>query len=801
MHDPNNAGLSFENARFTVDGIRIFNVGDGIRPRGGAVDFLIKDAWLSYVRDDCVENDHMNAGMIEDSLFDGCFAGFSSRNSDASQTGPDNLVVIQNSLVRLEAMPGPPEGGESGHKGFFKWASWGDPNSPSPKLALYNNIFMAEQQGQVSDEKMGVPPGKLESCADNIMVWLGPGNYPAILPACFTVTTDRSVWDEAVSEWVRRHTEVCTSDAECDDGDPCTVDDRCVNGECESASRCGNGVVDAACGETCDGADATACGAGCVAPGEPGECTCISIAICGDDELNLPDEECDGTADTACPGRCLADCRCGAGGVLEADVWVSEKDPTLNYGSSTELWVDASAAKHTFLRVRVTGIDGRPVESALLELQVALADNAASDAGGRIHVVDDCAWDEHTMTWETQPAMAAEVLDTVDSVQHGDIVNFDVTSVVQGDGLHCFGLDSPSTDGVIYNARDAAAGGPRLVVTLAAAACTDDADCDDGNPCTQGICDPAVGTCQYAARGDGTSCGADGLCCAGGCILPACGSNAPCDDGNSCTVDSCTSGDTCAAACSFTPAADGTACAGGLCCAGSCTPPACSTDADCADGDPCTIDACTNGGTCAAACSATLAADGTACAGGLCCAGSCTPPACSTDADCGDSDACTIDACQAPGTCAAACANTPPACGAADSCCAPECDGTSDPDCPTCTVTPGEFKLEDRRVKWKLSNDGDELVTVERIDVAWPAQFGNLKKIKLDGDIFKNDERPPPSVVLTAADFEADRSRRQLERGETKDLVVEFTRRHKQAKQSDMAITVYFEEGCSVVLP
>ena len=34
---------------------------------------------------------------------------------------------------------------------------------------------------------------------------LGPGNYPAPLPTCFTVTKDRSVWDAAVADWKRRH--------------------------------------------------------------------------------------------------------------------------------------------------------------------------------------------------------------------------------------------------------------------------------------------------------------------------------------------------------------------------------------------------------------------------------------------------------------------------------------------------------------------------------------------------------------------------------------------------------------------
>ena len=205
MHDPNNAGFIFENPGFTVQGVRIDNVGDGIRPRAGASNFAIRDVWLSRVRDDCVENDSMNGGIVADSLFDGCFVGFSARHSSPDGSGAANVWVIERSLVRLEAMPGPPEGGEMGHKGFFKWVSWGDASSPSPRLALYNNVFMAEELGQVPEDHMGIPPGKLADCADNVMVWLGQGDYPAALPSCFRVVKERGVWDRARTEWIARH--------------------------------------------------------------------------------------------------------------------------------------------------------------------------------------------------------------------------------------------------------------------------------------------------------------------------------------------------------------------------------------------------------------------------------------------------------------------------------------------------------------------------------------------------------------------------------------------------------------------
>jgi len=42
----------------------------------------------------------------------------------------------------------------------------------------------------------------LESCSNNVVVWLGEGDFPGELPTdCFTITRERAVWDDAVAEW------------------------------------------------------------------------------------------------------------------------------------------------------------------------------------------------------------------------------------------------------------------------------------------------------------------------------------------------------------------------------------------------------------------------------------------------------------------------------------------------------------------------------------------------------------------------------------------------------------------------
>jgi len=203
MHTINNAGIAFNNSAFTIDGLRVDNVEDGIRPQPGT-GFTVRNAWLSYVRDDCVENDHVQPGLIDDSLFDGCYVALSERPSPAIAAsgwdGRGQLVTVQNSLIRLQPMPGPRNGlpTDLGNGEFFKWSD------VATNLELDNNVFMAEQVSQDGADQMGVP-STLVSCSNNVMVWLGNGPYPAPLPACFTVTTDRSVWDAAVANWLARH--------------------------------------------------------------------------------------------------------------------------------------------------------------------------------------------------------------------------------------------------------------------------------------------------------------------------------------------------------------------------------------------------------------------------------------------------------------------------------------------------------------------------------------------------------------------------------------------------------------------
>ena len=115
-------------------------------------------------------------------------------------------------------------------------------------------------------------------------------------------------------------------------------------------------------------------------------------------------------------------------------------------------------------------------------------------------------------------------------------------------------------------------------------------DCDDGNLCTNDSCVPEIG-CQYslnaAACDDGNPCTTVDQCADGICVG---GESDDCDDGNACTTDQCVPD----AGCTHAPVPDGDPCGddGGKCNNGQC---ACAADCE---GKQCGPDGC--GGDCGA---------------------------------------------------------------------------------------------------------------------------------------------------------------------------------------------------------
>jgi hypothetical protein len=201
----------------SANGIRIHNVtvfsyGDAISFDEQPVsDWSIRGAHLKYGRDDCVENDFLNAGVIDSTFFDGCYTAVSAQPYAGSPDGTNKVITIRNSLLRLQSMDAAYSGTVPNHNAFWKWSSNG------PSLALYDNVFRTDgpsREGAGAREYMAPPPGKLKDCRGNVMVWLGAGSYPETLPTtlngqpCFTIMTGAvglAYWNRAVAQWHAAH--------------------------------------------------------------------------------------------------------------------------------------------------------------------------------------------------------------------------------------------------------------------------------------------------------------------------------------------------------------------------------------------------------------------------------------------------------------------------------------------------------------------------------------------------------------------------------------------------------------------
>jgi hypothetical protein len=116
---------------------------------------------------------------------------------------------------------------------------------------------------------------------------------------------------------------------------------------------------------------------------------------------------------------------------------------------------------------------------------------------------------------------------------------------------------------------------------------------------------------------------------------------------------------------------------------------------------------------------------------------------------------------------------------------------------PPCTVSPVEFKISDDKIEWKLSNDGDKVVTIDSIEIRWPEALGDLKKVKREKDTIFEGPVPPSSALITSHMMTSDLKKRQIKPVETKRVKFEFAAKVSTVPM-DYEITVNFAERCSV---
>lgn len=228
----NSAAINNAAHGMVVTGLHFFNVHDGARTTD-AYSWEVQHTWGEYVRDDCIENDHMRSGRVYDVLFDGCYTGISTRpsNGDDTSDGRGEVVELDRVLLRMQPMPYPYKWEEKsgvigadgqtydgqgipyGHGNVFKLDT--DATERNPHFSVKNSVFLITHR--TTPDKLDFPPAALmDACEDNTIIWLGGGVYPGELPTvefpdCFTVLTGQEgvdYWAERVGDWHDRHPDV-----------------------------------------------------------------------------------------------------------------------------------------------------------------------------------------------------------------------------------------------------------------------------------------------------------------------------------------------------------------------------------------------------------------------------------------------------------------------------------------------------------------------------------------------------------------------------------------------------------------
>ena len=237
VHAINHYAAMSRSTSGIVEGLAAHNVLDGVRMNGGIGAFTLRDAWLSYIRDDCLENDTLRSGLVERVLFDGCFTGLSTTPGSsqiATADGSAETVVIRDSLLRMEPMPRPFDNdSEPTHAGTYLsmpgyavefghgavWKRLTDGRDVRWEVRGHVILYLEGGVTTLSAAAYDVPP--LAACDDLTIIWLGDGtrygmplatDYPGTLPAncrTLTITTDplvgRALWEQAVNAWFAAH--------------------------------------------------------------------------------------------------------------------------------------------------------------------------------------------------------------------------------------------------------------------------------------------------------------------------------------------------------------------------------------------------------------------------------------------------------------------------------------------------------------------------------------------------------------------------------------------------------------------
>jgi len=424
----------------------------------------------------------------------------------------------------------------------------------------------------------------------------------------------------------------------CEDGNPCTKD------ACDKAKGCGHTALAGACddGDKCTSADACKAGA-CI--GLPAAAT-----LCDDKNL-CTEDACDakaGCVHAATHGSCDDGNLCTSNDRCKANTCAGEPVPAAacddNNPCSKDACLPATGCTHTD------------------------DDAAACDDGDACTSPDRCA----------SGGCVGAPVDATKTCADGNTCTADSCPTGKG-AKGCVHLPVAAT----CDDANACTGNDRCSGAVCVGTADDKAKlCDDANPCTRDRCDSAAApgkSCKHdpltgAACDDADKCTENDACAAGKCAGLPLDVTASCNDANACTADACAADKGCihphrSGPCDDAePCSENDKCGAGTCIAG--------PQRSCDDGNSCTLDTCIKDKGCNHSFHGGACDDGDKCtASDVCVFGRCRGAVRSCD----DANDCTADSCDKAVGClasavSATCDDANP-CTTSDACAAGSCKG------------------------------------------------------------------------------------------------------------------------------
>ncbi len=189
-----------------VEGLRMRKLWDAVRLSEDTGNFVLRASWISEVRDDCIENDHLNGGMVEDMLLDGCFSGLSMRPPKGEQRGATSgKVVLNGVLMRMQPYL---YKGQRRHGPPFKVDETG------PVVEVYDSVIAMDDDHMVSKLRLSIGWSRIGQCSGNLLLWTADTPWPDALekpPACFRLVQGRearALWQAARRNWIDCHPKI-----------------------------------------------------------------------------------------------------------------------------------------------------------------------------------------------------------------------------------------------------------------------------------------------------------------------------------------------------------------------------------------------------------------------------------------------------------------------------------------------------------------------------------------------------------------------------------------------------------------